>query len=92
MLPLQRFPRASDLAWASVFLASDEAEIITGIDIPVDAGLRHKYPTWTPGDHTGVNIRDYAEQTYVTRYGERHEKLIPEPHSSAPETGPIGEE
>ena len=77
MLPLQRFPRASDLAWATVFLASDEAEIITGIDIPVDAGLRHKYPTWTPGDHTGVNIKDFAEQTYVTRYGERQEKLIP---------------
>lgn len=92
MLPLQRFPRASDLAWATVFLASDEAEIITGIDIPVDAGLRHKYPTWTPGEHTGVNIRDYAEQTYVTRYGERQEKLIPEPRGGAPETGPIGEE
>lgn len=92
MLPLQRFPRASDLAWATVFLASDEAEIITGIDIPVDAGLRHKYPTWTPGDSTGVNIKDYAEQTYVTRYGERQEKLIPEAPGGAPETGPIGEE
>lgn len=79
MLPLQRFPRASDLAWATVFLASDESEIITGIDIPVDAGLRHKYPTWTPGDHTGVNIKDFAEQAYVTRYGERQEKLIPAP-------------
>lgn len=77
MLPLQRFPRASDLAWATVFLASDEAEIITGIDIPVDAGLRHKYPTWTPGAHTGVNIRDFAEKTYVTRYGEPQEKLVP---------------
>lgn len=81
MLPLQRFPRASDLAWATVFLASDESEIITGIDIPVDAGLRHKYPTWTPGDHTGVNIKDFAEQTYVTRFGERQEKLIPAPQS-----------
>lgn len=82
MLPLQRFPRASDLAWATVFLASDEAEIITGIDIPVDAGLRHKYPTWTPGDHTGVNIKDFAEQTYVTRFGERQEKLIPTPSTN----------
>jgi hypothetical protein len=60
-----------------VFLASDEAEIITGIDIPVDAGLRHKYPTWMPGAHTGVNIRDFAEKTYVTRYGEPQEKLVP---------------
>ena len=80
MLPLQRFPRASDLAWATVFLASDEAQIITGIDIPVDAGLRHKYPTWTPGDHTGVNIRDFAAKTYITRFGEPVEKLVPEQH------------
>ena len=78
MLPLQRFPRASDLAWAAVFLASDEAGIITGIDIPVDAGLRHKYPTWSPGNHTGVNIKDYAARTRVTRFGEPGERLIPE--------------
>lgn len=83
MLPLQRFPRASDLAWATVFLASDESEIITGIDIPVDAGLRHKYPTWTPGDHTGVNIKDYAQQVRVTRFGEPQEKLLPESDESA---------
>jgi NAD(P)-dependent dehydrogenase (short-subunit alcohol dehydrogenase family) len=92
MLPLQRFPRASDLAWATVFLASDESEIITGIDIPVDAGLRHKYPTWTPGDHTGVNIRDFADQTYVTRYGERHEKLVAAPPAGPASSGPIIQE
>lgn len=85
MLPLQRFPRASDLAWATVFLASDESEIITGIDIPVDAGLRHKYPTWTPGDHTGVNIKDYAQQVRVTRFGEPQEKLLPRSEESAGE-------
>lgn len=28
-----------DVAWASVFLASDEARWISGIDLPVDAGL-----------------------------------------------------
>lgn len=78
MLPLQRFPRASDLAWATVFLASDEASVITGIDIPVDAGLRHKYPTWTPGAHTGVNIKDYAAQVRITRFGEPQERLIPD--------------
>lgn len=78
MLPLQRFPRASDLAWATVFLASDEAEIITGIDIPVDAGLRHKYPTWTPGRNSGVNIKDYAAKIRVTRFGEPQEPLIPQ--------------
>ena len=76
MIPLERLPRASDLAWAAVFLASDEAEFITGIDIPVDGGLRHKYPTWRPGDFTGVNIRDYAQEVRITRYGEENEKLL----------------
>lgn len=92
MLPLQRFPRASDLAWATVFLASDEAQIITGIDIPVDAGLRHKYPTWTPGDHTGVNIRDFAAKTYITRFGEPVAKLIPEPNPAGAAPDPISQE
>ena len=48
MIPLERFPRASDLAWAAVYLASDEACFVTGADIAVDGGLRHKYPPWTP--------------------------------------------
>jgi NAD(P)-dependent dehydrogenase (short-subunit alcohol dehydrogenase family) len=77
MIPLERFPRASDLAWAAVFLASDESSFITGADIPVDGGLRHKYPTWRPGDHTGVNIRDYAKSIDLTRYGEPAGKLLP---------------
>jgi NAD(P)-dependent dehydrogenase (short-subunit alcohol dehydrogenase family) len=76
MIPLERFPRASDLAWAAVFLASEEAEFITGVDIPVDGGLRHKYPIWRPGDFTGVNIRDYANAVRITRYGEPQEKLL----------------
>lgn len=76
MIPLERFPRASDLAWAAVFLASDEAEFLTGVDIPVDGGLRHKYPIWRPGDYTGVNIRDYAANVRITRYGEETEKLL----------------
>ena len=92
MLPLQRFPRASDLAWATVFLASDEAVIITGIDIPVDAGLRHKYPTWIPGNHTGVNIKDYSERTYVTRFGEPQEKLRPEEVRGDITSHPLGQE
>ncbi|MCW1400886.1 SDR family oxidoreductase [Novosphingobium sp. MW5] len=92
MLPLGRFPRASDLAWATVFLASDEAEIITGIDIPVDAGLRHKYPTWTPGDHNGTNIRDFVANTRITRFGEPHEKLIPEPRPVGAGSDPISQE
>lgn len=92
MLPLERFPRAADLAWATVFLASDESEIITGIDIPVDAGLRHKYPTWTPGAHTGVNIRDLAERTHITRYGEPAEKLISESLGTYVPTDPVSQE
>jgi NAD(P)-dependent dehydrogenase (short-subunit alcohol dehydrogenase family) len=55
-IPMGRFPRASDLAWAAVFLASDEAAFLTGVDIPVDGGLRHKYPAWRPGEFTGANM------------------------------------
>ncbi|MFZ9500888.1 MAG: SDR family NAD(P)-dependent oxidoreductase [Beijerinckiaceae bacterium] len=69
-IPLGRFPRASDIAWAAVFLASDESSAITGIDIPVDGGLRHKYPTWRPGDFTGANIEDYVSDLHRLEYGE----------------------
>lgn len=74
-LPLRRFPRAADLAWATVFLASDESSCMTGSDMAVDAGLRHKYPTWTPGKHDPLAINDYARATRVTRYGEEQELL-----------------
>jgi NAD(P)-dependent dehydrogenase (short-subunit alcohol dehydrogenase family) len=74
-IPLGRFPRASDLAWAAVFLASDEASFLTGIDIPVDGGLRFKYPAWRPGDETGVNIADYVRSIERTEYGEELGKL-----------------
>ena len=70
MIPLERFPRASDIAWAAVFLASDESAFLTGADIPVDGGLRFKYPAWRPGAHTGVNLADYSRSIAVTRYGE----------------------
>jgi NAD(P)-dependent dehydrogenase (short-subunit alcohol dehydrogenase family) len=74
-IPLERFPRASDLAWAAVFLASDESSFLTGVDIPVDGGLRFKYPAWRPGDQTGVNIGDYARAIQRTEYGEDRGKL-----------------
>jgi NAD(P)-dependent dehydrogenase (short-subunit alcohol dehydrogenase family) len=74
-LPLRRFPRASDLAWAAVVLASDESSCMTGSDMAVDAGLRHKYPTWTPGKHDPLDINDYARATRVTRYGMEQELL-----------------
>ena len=76
MIPLARFPRAADLAWAAVFLASDESSFLTGVDIPVDGGLRFKYPTWRPGDHSGANIEDYARSIDLTQYGEDKGKLI----------------
>jgi NAD(P)-dependent dehydrogenase (short-subunit alcohol dehydrogenase family) len=75
-IPLGRFPRASDLAWAAVFLASDEAGFLTGIDIPVDGGLRFKYPAWRPGDYTGANIADYARAIERTEYGEGKGPLL----------------
>jgi NAD(P)-dependent dehydrogenase (short-subunit alcohol dehydrogenase family) len=75
MIPLERFPRAADVAWAAVFLASDEASFVTGIDLPVDGGLRVKYPAWRPGDHTGVNIADYVDAVERTAYGESVGKL-----------------
>jgi NAD(P)-dependent dehydrogenase (short-subunit alcohol dehydrogenase family) len=74
-IPLGRFPRASDLAWAAVFLASDESDFLTGVDIPVDGGLRFKYPAWRPGDETGVNIRDYIRSIERTEYGEKQGRL-----------------
>lgn len=77
-IPLGRFPRSSDIAWAAVFLASDESSCITGADIPVDGGLRHKYPTWRPGDFTGANIQDYVHHLRRVEYGEDRGPLSPE--------------
>jgi 3-oxoacyl-[acyl-carrier protein] reductase len=37
-IPLGRFSRPDDIANAAVFLASDEAEFITGVEFPVDGG------------------------------------------------------
>jgi hypothetical protein len=69
-IPMGRFPRASDTANAAVFLASHEAEFITGIDLPVDGGVRAKYPAWTPGLFTGANVDDYLQENKLQRYGE----------------------
>jgi hypothetical protein len=74
-IPLGRFPRASDLAWAAVVLASDESSFLTGIDIPVDGGLRFKYPAWRPGDQSGINIADYVRSIARTEYGEETGKV-----------------
>ncbi|MFN7023526.1 MAG: SDR family NAD(P)-dependent oxidoreductase [Pseudorhizobium sp.] len=37
--PMKRQGDGWDVAWASVFLASDEAKFITGIELPIDGGM-----------------------------------------------------
>lgn len=37
-IPWGRMSKPADVAAAAVFLASDEAELITGIELPVDGG------------------------------------------------------
>ena len=37
--PLQTEGTAWDIAWAALFLSSDEARWISGVTLPVDAGL-----------------------------------------------------
>ncbi len=76
VIPLQRFPRASDLAWACVYLSSDEAEFLTGVDIPVDGGTKYKYPSWIPGKFSGTSMVDYRDSLKITRYGEPVEDFI----------------
>lgn len=48
LIPLGRLPRPSDYAAAVAFLASDEASMITGVDLRVDGGAVSKYWQWVP--------------------------------------------
>jgi NAD(P)-dependent dehydrogenase (short-subunit alcohol dehydrogenase family) len=48
MVPMERLPSPRHYARAAVFLASDDAEMITGVDLRVDAGAVAKYWPWTP--------------------------------------------
>ena len=48
-VPLQKLPSPSHYGKAAAFLASDEAEMITGLDLRVDAGAISKYWIWDPG-------------------------------------------
>jgi len=48
MLPLGQLPSPRHYARAAVFLASDDAEMITGFDLRVDAGAIAKYWPWIP--------------------------------------------
>jgi NAD(P)-dependent dehydrogenase (short-subunit alcohol dehydrogenase family) len=48
MAPLGTLPSPRHYARAAVFLASDDAEMITGFDLRVDAGAIAKYWPWIP--------------------------------------------
>jgi len=51
--PLQKLPSPSHYGKAAAFLASDEAEMITGLDLRVDAGAISKYWIWDPAREAG---------------------------------------
>jgi len=48
MLPMDHLPSPRHYARAAVFLASDDSEMITGVDLRVDAGAIAKYWPWVP--------------------------------------------
>jgi NAD(P)-dependent dehydrogenase (short-subunit alcohol dehydrogenase family) len=48
-VPLRKRPSPRHYAKAAVFLASDDAEMITGFDLRVDAGTIARYWRWVPG-------------------------------------------
>ena len=47
-VPMQKLPSPSDYGRAAVFLASDDAGMITGTDLRVDAGAIAQYWAWDP--------------------------------------------
>ena len=51
-LPMQKMPSPSHYGKAAAFLASDEAEMITGFDLRVDGGAIAKYWIWDPGSES----------------------------------------
>jgi NAD(P)-dependent dehydrogenase (short-subunit alcohol dehydrogenase family) len=48
MVPAGQLPSPRHYARAAVFLASDDAEMVTGFDLRVDAGAIAKYWPWVP--------------------------------------------
>ena len=49
-VPMLRLPNPSDYGAAAVFLASDDAAMITGCDLRVDGGAVARYWAWEPAD------------------------------------------
>ena len=37
-IPMQRFGKGNDVAYAALYLASDESSYLTGVVLPVDGG------------------------------------------------------
>jgi NAD(P)-dependent dehydrogenase (short-subunit alcohol dehydrogenase family) len=52
-VPLRQLPSPRHYARAAVFLASDDAEMITGMDLRVDAGAVSRYWLWDPSATMG---------------------------------------
>ena len=50
---MQKLPNPGDYAKAAAFLASDDAEIIAGFDLRIDAGAISRYWLWDPGAGAG---------------------------------------
>ncbi len=48
LTPMQKLPSPRHYASAAVFLASDDAEMITGMDLRVDGGTIARYWAWDP--------------------------------------------
>jgi NAD(P)-dependent dehydrogenase (short-subunit alcohol dehydrogenase family) len=48
-VPMQKLPKPTDYGLAAAFLVSDEAAMITGADLRVDAGALARYWAWNPG-------------------------------------------
>ena len=52
-VPLGQRPSPRHYARGAVFLASDDAEMITGFDLRIDAGTVSRYWRWNPGTKIG---------------------------------------
>jgi NAD(P)-dependent dehydrogenase (short-subunit alcohol dehydrogenase family) len=48
MVPMGKLPSPRHYGRAVVFLTSDDAEMVTGTDLRVDAGAIAKYWPWIP--------------------------------------------
>ena len=74
-IPTGRFTRTADIARTAVFLASGDAEQITGENINVDGGVLARYWPWLPGRYEGITVDEYRENVMQPlEWGEIPEK------------------